>query len=78
MKIEVSKEWCERMALLEGDSEIGAGLLARDPKPTPYDPKCLELAVYFCGDDYTDDERDALAQDIQAAIEDWLQDRHAK
>lgn len=25
MKIEVTKEWCEKMAKLEGDSEIGAG-----------------------------------------------------
>lgn len=26
-----SKEWCERMADLEGNSEIGAGLIAVDP-----------------------------------------------
>lgn len=25
MKIEFSKEWCRRMAELEGDAEIGAG-----------------------------------------------------
>lgn len=25
MKLEMTKEWCERMAHLEGDSEIGAG-----------------------------------------------------
>jgi transcriptional regulator with XRE-family HTH domain len=31
MKIEVSKNWCLRMAQLEGDSEIGAGSLAIDP-----------------------------------------------
>lgn len=33
MRIEVSKEWCARMADLEGDSEIGAGRLAIDPSP---------------------------------------------
>lgn len=31
MKIEITKEWCRRMAELEGDAEIGAGLLAFDP-----------------------------------------------
>jgi transcriptional regulator with XRE-family HTH domain len=31
MKIEVSKEWCMRMAQIEDDSEIGAGALALDP-----------------------------------------------
>lgn len=31
MKIEITKEWCLRMAHLEGDAEIGAGLLAFDP-----------------------------------------------
>ena len=31
MKIEVTKEWCTIMAMLEGDAEIGAGWLAADP-----------------------------------------------
>jgi transcriptional regulator with XRE-family HTH domain len=31
MKIEVSKDWCVRMAQIEGDEEIGAGALAFDP-----------------------------------------------
>lgn len=31
MKIEISKEWCMRMAQCEGDTEIGAGQLAVDP-----------------------------------------------
>ena len=31
MKIEISKDWCVRMAQREGDAEIGAGLLAIDP-----------------------------------------------
>ena len=31
MKMEISKEWCIRMAQLEGDAEIGAGQLAVDP-----------------------------------------------
>lgn len=28
-----SKDWCKKMAQLEGDSEIGAGLIAIDPHP---------------------------------------------
>ena len=31
MKMEISKDWCLRMAQHEGDAEIGAGLLAIDP-----------------------------------------------
>ena len=31
MKMEISQEWCIRMAQLEGDAEIGAGRLAIDP-----------------------------------------------
>ena len=31
MKLEIEKEWCIRMAQLEGDAEIGAGRLAIDP-----------------------------------------------
>ncbi len=31
MKMEMTKEWCLRMAQLEGDAEIGAGLTAADP-----------------------------------------------
>ena len=31
MKLEIEKEWCIRMAQLEGDAEIGAGRLAVDP-----------------------------------------------
>ena len=31
MKLGISKEWCMRMAQLEGDAEIGAGRLAIDP-----------------------------------------------
>lgn len=31
MKVEITRDWCLKMALLEGDSEIGAGLLAIDP-----------------------------------------------
>ena len=30
MKLEIEKEWCIRMAQLEGDAEIGAGRLAVD------------------------------------------------
>jgi len=28
----LTKEWCMRMAAIEGDDEVGAGLLARDPE----------------------------------------------
>lgn len=31
MKSNITKEWCLRMALAEGDTEIGAGLTAIDP-----------------------------------------------
>lgn len=31
MRIDVSKDWCLHMADLEGDEEIGAGLVAVDP-----------------------------------------------
>ena len=31
MKIDISKDWCLRMAQHEGDTEIGAGRLAIDP-----------------------------------------------
>ena len=31
MRIEITKEWCTRMAQLEADAEIGAGLFAIDP-----------------------------------------------
>lgn len=31
MRIDITKDWCMRMAELEADAEIGAGLLAIDP-----------------------------------------------
>lgn len=31
MKVNLSKDWCMKMAQLEGDAEIGAGLAAFDP-----------------------------------------------
>ena len=31
MKVDINKEWCIRMAQLEGDAEIGAGCMAFDP-----------------------------------------------
>ena len=31
MKVDIDKEWCMRMAQLEGDAEIGAGRMAFDP-----------------------------------------------
>ena len=33
MRVEIDKNWCVNMAKLEGDAEIGAGLVARDPQP---------------------------------------------
>ena len=33
MKLNLTEAWCMNAAAREGDSEIGAGLLARDPKP---------------------------------------------
>ena len=31
MNLEIEKDWCIRMAHLEGDAELGAGRLAVDP-----------------------------------------------
>lgn len=31
MRLDISREWCAHMAHLEGDNEIGAGIVARDP-----------------------------------------------
>jgi transcriptional regulator with XRE-family HTH domain len=31
MRVEITRDWCLKMAQLEADSEIGAGLLAIDP-----------------------------------------------
>jgi len=36
-----------------------------------YDPKCYELAEHFLPNG-TDDQKDALAQEIQRAVEDHL------
>lgn len=33
MKLAISREWFERKAKLEGDLEVAAGMLARDPSP---------------------------------------------
>jgi hypothetical protein len=46
-----SKEWCLKMAELEGDAEIGAGLLASDPVfvgcPMP-DDVCADCGYRCC------------------------------
>lgn len=51
MKIEITKEWCLRMAHLEGDAEIGAGLLALDPvlreEVFPMVDTCDESGIVF-------------------------------
>jgi transcriptional regulator with XRE-family HTH domain len=33
MKLALTRDWFERKARLEGDNEVGAGMLARDPSP---------------------------------------------
>lgn len=43
MRVEISKEWCERMAKMEDGAEIGAGLVARDP--------ALPLGCDYCKSD---------------------------
>lgn len=50
-KINVSEEWCLRMADLEGDSEVGAGTLALTPLGrvwclSPWEPIC-SLSEYY-------------------------------
>lgn len=47
MKLEWSKEWCIRMAQLEADAEIGAGLLAFDPTPD----ECPKYEIHSVKDD---------------------------
>lgn len=42
MKLNVSQEWCLRMAELEGDAEVGAGRLAVDPV---FDEKDVPIQV---------------------------------
>ncbi|MFN3858811.1 MAG: helix-turn-helix transcriptional regulator [Caulobacter sp.] len=39
MKLAFSREWFERKAKLEGDLEIAAGMLARDPSPEEAAPQ---------------------------------------
>lgn len=31
-RFDISKEWCRESAQIEGDAEVGAGLLARNPE----------------------------------------------
>jgi len=42
MKIEISKDWCMRMAQLEAEAEIGAGAFAIDPV---FDGEAVPVAV---------------------------------
>ncbi|MGD9657028.1 MAG: helix-turn-helix transcriptional regulator [Methylocystis sp.] len=46
MKLEMTREWFERRAKLEGDLEVAAGTLARDPTPEQADsePAVVEAA----------------------------------
>jgi HTH-type transcriptional regulator, competence development regulator len=51
MKIEITKEWCLRMAQVEANAEIGAGLYALDPifdgETMPADEKNEEPSIAF-------------------------------
>ena len=50
--------------------------MGNEGEPMSYDPKCYELAEYFAEDEVPPlkpHELDQLAQDIQTAIEDYLQ-----
>jgi transcriptional regulator with XRE-family HTH domain len=53
MRIEITKDWCMRMAQLEADAEIGAGLLAIDPvfdgkaAPAEATEEMLETTIAF-------------------------------
>lgn len=49
MKFELSKEWCMASALLEGDSEVGAGLRAFDPMIT--DESWLAAIAWVASDE---------------------------
>jgi hypothetical protein len=51
VKLEITKDWCIRMAQLEGDAEIGAGLLAMDPiTPHSYVPDAMAMGdCRVCG-----------------------------
>jgi HTH-type transcriptional regulator, competence development regulator len=51
VKLEITKDWCIRMAQIEGDAEIGAGLLARDPiMPHAYVPDAMAMGdCAVCG-----------------------------
>lgn len=43
-------------------------------KKSSFDPQCLELAEYFLRDEPSlRDRADELAQQIQDAIEDWIE-----
>ena len=43
MKLNIDPEWCRRAAEREGDCEIGAGALARDPMPeSPFAGHCID------------------------------------
>ena len=49
MKFELSREWCRESAQIEGDAEIGAGVLARTPNerrpaPTSSDDDLVQMA----------------------------------
>jgi transcriptional regulator with XRE-family HTH domain len=47
MKLAITREWFERRAKLEGDLEVAAGVLARDPTPEQTD---LETGVVETAD----------------------------
>ena len=42
MKLEITREWFERKVMQEGDLEIAAGILARDPLPETQEAEQVE------------------------------------
>lgn len=69
MKLEISKEECMRLAALEGDAEVGAGLIARDPHDTLRRRlrNGIRLALKaFTAGKYPLDERVAAARKAQS------------
>jgi hypothetical protein len=46
MRVEFSKDWCLRMAQIEGDEEVGVGLIAADPT---FDGEVVPRLAASCG-----------------------------
>jgi hypothetical protein len=57
MKVPISNDWCERMAQLEGNAEIGAGLVSHPLRTIP-----------GTADDYSRCDYDELCAEAQDGI----------